>query len=110
MGKIEISPTLVRARDLAQQDGHSWGELPAEDMARYFERALTENTPTARFEREVAPGFVIAVDESLSIVLRTPERTVTITNGDRVKDAIDDARAFRDVLEADAEAERRRAL
>jgi hypothetical protein len=62
----------------------------------------------SRFERPVGP-FVVAVDESLCIVLRGRDgQTYTITNVDALKAALDDARTFRDVLEA--EVERRRAV
>jgi hypothetical protein len=54
------------------------------------------------FERPVGP-FVVAVDDALCIVLRTRDGQVhTITNVDSLKAALDDARSFRDVLEAEA--------
>lgn len=47
-----------------------------------------------RFERQVAPDLTVAVDDATCIVLRTPERTVTVSSVDRLKAALDDARTY----------------
>jgi hypothetical protein len=46
------------------------------------------------FERAVSPDLTVAVDDATCIVLRTPERTITVTSVDRLKDALDDARTY----------------
>lgn len=95
MSRIEINPTILRARELARQDGHSWRELPGETMGRYFERALIEDAAEpGGFACVVGPDLTVALDESLCVVLRTPERTVTVTDVDRLRAALDEARTY----------------
>lgn len=66
---------------------------------------MSRRSVAARFEVEVTPDAVIAVDESLCIVLRTPERTIVITNVDQLRAALDDAQTFARVRAIEAACE-----
>jgi hypothetical protein len=58
------------------------------------------NRDGLRFQRVLSCGVTVGVDASLCIVIRTPERTITVTNVDTFKAALDDARDFQAVAEA----------
>jgi len=53
----------------------------------------------ATYERIVSPDLTVALDASLCIVLRTPERTITVSNVDALKAALDDARTYQGVMD-----------
>jgi hypothetical protein len=46
------------------------------------------------FQRQVAPDLTVAVDDATCIVLRTPERTVTVSSVDALVAALEDARVY----------------
>jgi hypothetical protein len=46
------------------------------------------------FQRQVSPDLTVAVDDATNIVLRTPERTVTVSSVDRLVAALEDARVY----------------
>ena len=54
------------------------------------------------YERIISPDLTVALDESLCIVLRTPERTITVGNVDALKAALDDARTYQQVMDSEA--------
>jgi hypothetical protein len=46
------------------------------------------------FQRQVAPDLTVAVDAATCIVLRTPERTITVSSVARLVAALEDARVY----------------
>ena len=51
------------------------------------------------FTRRISPDLTVELDSSNCIVMRTPERTITVTNVAALKSALDLAKTYQQIAE-----------